>query len=65
VDEIAVVADAGLEETVVDVVFEIDCLSIRRVLVSRAVQVGHAGDVLGRTAGRPMETVSAFISGRA
>ena len=46
-DEVAVVAYAGLEESVVHVVLEVDRLAIGRILVAGAMQVGHSADVLG------------------
>ncbi len=45
-DQIAIVADSRLEEAVVNIVFEVDSLAIRRVLIARAMQIGHAADVL-------------------
>ena len=46
VDQIAIVADSRLEEAVVNIVFEVDSLAIRRVLIARAMQIGHAADIL-------------------
>ena len=52
VDQVAVVADAGLEEAVVHVVFEVDGFAIGRVFIAGAMQVGHALDVLGENGGQ-------------
>jgi predicted GTPase len=65
VDEVAVVANASLEEAVVNIVLEVHGLAVRRVLITRTVQVGHARDVLGEDGRQPMETVSALSGGKA
>src|SRR5580704_18850131 len=51
-DEIAIIADAGLVEAIMNVVMEIGGVSIRRILVARQVQLRDAGDILHEDRGQ-------------
>ena len=52
VDQVAVIAHAGLIEAVADVVLEVDGLAVGRVLVAGAVKVRDARDVLVKNVGQ-------------
>ena len=52
VNQVAVVANARLEEAVVNVISEIHRLAVGRILITRAVQIRHSRDVFGEHGGQ-------------